>query len=154
MRHKCVTAMVGISSAYVTRFPAPRLFAKAHAASLGTLVFCCGDVIVCHIWQCLQQTSRGHCVLVASGNAQQSPRGLATAALTTIRNCKARSSSGVGVTPTQQVLCLRGVGWDCHHHGPTDAYAGPPPHIKIWTSCGGRCAMSNQFSRKRWGLAS
>lgn len=38
--------------------PSPRLFAKIHAASLGPIVFCCGDVIVCHIWQCLPQRSR------------------------------------------------------------------------------------------------
>lgn len=55
--------------------PSPRLFAQTRVVSPGTLIFCCGYMIVCHIWQCLRQrSSRSHCVPVASGNAQQSPR--------------------------------------------------------------------------------
>lgn len=49
-------------------------------------------------------------MLVASGNAQPSLRGMATAVLTTIRNCQARGNSGVSAAPAQQVLCLHGVG--------------------------------------------
>lgn len=47
---------------------------------------------------------------VVSGNAQPSLRGMAIAVLTTIRNCQARSNSGVGAAPAQRVLCLHGVG--------------------------------------------
>lgn len=65
--------------------------------------------------------SRGHCVLVASGNAQQSPRGMATAVLTTIRNCQAGSSSrfyvstgwGWGVLAPQPHACPL---WPSHSH--------------------------------------
>lgn len=45
-------------------------------------------------------------MLVSSGNAQPSPRGMATDVLTTIRNCQAGSSGRAGAAS----LCLHGVG--------------------------------------------
>lgn len=124
---KSITTMAGAGSTCVNSFLASDYLQRPNATSLGTLVFCCGDVIVCHIWQCLHRTSRGHCVLVASGNAQQSPRGMATAVLTTIRNCQARSSSGFYVST--------GRGWGVLAPQPHDAHRGPPAHTEVWTFC-------------------
>lgn len=76
----------------------------AGAASPGTSFFCHGDVIVCLIWRCLHQRSRGHCVLVATGNTQESPRRVPLSVLTTISNCRARGSDCVGGVP-----CVAGL---------------------------------------------
>ena len=35
------------------RDPRPQCLSKTGAVSLGTLFFCCADVIVCLIWQCV-----------------------------------------------------------------------------------------------------
>lgn len=80
------------------RDPSPSFFPLTSGVSPGTFLFffCCGDVIVCLIWQCLHHSGRGHCVL-ASGNTQQSPRRMPLSVLTTISNCQARGSNWVGV---------------------------------------------------------
>jgi hypothetical protein len=96
LKHKNVIIRPGADSVYINRLSVPNS-AQTHAVSLGTLFFCCGDV-VCLIWQCLRRRSRSHCVLVASGNAQLSPRGIPLSVLTTISNCQARSN-GVGRSP-------------------------------------------------------
>lgn len=79
--------------------PGPGLSPLTGAVSLGTLFFCGGDVIVCLIWQCLHQRSRGHCGLVTSGNPQQGPRRMPPLVLTTISNCQARGNDWVGDVP-------------------------------------------------------
>lgn len=123
------------------RLPEHVLFAKTHAASLGPRVFCCGHVIVCHIWQCLPQRSKSHCVLVSSGNAQPSPRGMATDVLTTIRNCQAGSSGRAVLPLSAGSVSPRGRG-----EGPSSAalimsYRGSPTHVGVWTFCRAVCCV-------------
>lgn len=83
----------------MVREPGPNLFPLTSAVSPGTSFFCHGDVIVCLIWQCLHWRSKDHCVLVASGNTQESPRRMPLSVPTTISNCQARDSDGVGAIP-------------------------------------------------------
>ena len=94
-RHEKVIAKPECRRTRVSRTFSP----LAGAVSPGTLFFCHGDVIVCLIWQCLHQRSRGHCVLVATGNTQESLRRMPLSVLTTISNCRARGSNCVGGVP-------------------------------------------------------
>lgn len=114
--------------------PSPRLFAKIHAASLGPVVFCCGDVIVCHIWQCLPQRSKGHCVLVTSGNAQPSPRGRPLLFLPQLEIVRQG-----GCCLTLLVLCLHGVGVRVPAPEPVCVLPCSPTHMEVWTFCRTMC---------------